>query len=151
MEINAGAIKSLREKYNLSLAQFGTMVGAPATSVKRWEEGLKPNERFVAQIILVAGLINVPDSIYYDLGRQGLNINKKHWDSFSSLIKSTKESLEIATELGVKSFEISSAVVSGVKGLLALITKALVPQKNITTNVSSLILKNIGGILYKQD
>ncbi|MCD6185693.1 MAG: hypothetical protein J7K84_07885 [Deltaproteobacteria bacterium] len=140
-------IRLVREKYRLSMAQFGTMVGAPATSVKRWEEDVKPQERFFFQIILVLGLIENPDEIFFDLGRQGIKLNKKHWDGFANLVKGASNSLAVAKEAGLPEPEINSALVSGINGLLALITGAFAAKNSLGTRIYPALASKIANLL----
>ena len=89
-------ISGIRARYGLSLAQFGSLVGAPATSVKRWEAGVDPREQFFFQLYLVVGLIKGPDEVFYDLGRQGILLDKAQWDVFATLIKGADRSIDVA-------------------------------------------------------
>jgi transcriptional regulator with XRE-family HTH domain len=114
-------IAAIRTRYNLSLAQFGSLVGAPATSVKRWEEGVEPRERFFFQLYLVLGLINDPDEVFFDLGRQGILLNQDHWKAFADLVKGADRSIEVSGEIGLDSPEVGPALITGVRGLLTLI------------------------------
>ena len=140
-------IRRVRDKYQLSMAQFGIMVGAPATSVKRWEEDVRPQERFFFQIILVLGLIENPDEIFFDLGRQGIQLNKKHWDGFANLVKGAKNSLDVAKEAGFPEPEIDSALVSGIQGLLALITGAFVAKNPLGARIYPVLAAKIANLL----
>ena len=140
-------IKQIREKYQLSMAQFGSMVGAPATSVKRWEEDVKPQERFFFQIILVLGLIENPDEIFFDLGRQGIKLNKKHWDGFANLVKNVNNSLDIAKEAGLPEPEIDTALVSGIMGLLALIAGAFAVKNLLGNRLYPVLATKIANLL----
>jgi len=140
-------IKETRKKYRLSLAQFGAMVGAPATSIKRWEEEVTPQERFVFQIVLVLGLIKNPDEIFFDLGRQGVKFNKKHWDGFANLIKSANVGLNAAKEAHLPEPEIAGALVSGIKGLLALITGSFVAKNPLGARVYPELATRIANLL----
>ena len=140
-------IRRVRDKYRLSLAQFGIMVGAPATSVKRWEEDIRPQERFFFQIILVLGLIKNPDEIFFDLGRQGIQLNKKHWDGFANLVKDAGNSLDVAKEAGLPEPEIDTALVSGIKGLLALITGAFVAKNPLGARIYPVLAAKIANLL----
>ena len=140
-------IKQIRERYQLSMAQFGSMVGAPATSVKRWEEDVKPQERFFFQIILVLGLIENPDEIFFDLGRQGIKLNKKHWDGFANLVKNVNNSLDIAKEAGLPEPEIDTALVSGIMGLLALIAGAFAVKNLLGNRLYPVLATKIANLL----
>ncbi len=140
-------IKQIREKYQLSMAQFGSMVGAPATSVKRWEEDVKPQERFFFQIILVLGLIENPDEIFFDLGRQGIKLNKKHWDGFANLVKNVNNSLDIAKEAGLPEPDIDTALVSGIMGLLALIAGAFAVKNLLGNRLYPVLATKIANLL----
>ncbi|PIE74564.1 MAG: hypothetical protein CSA18_04245 [Deltaproteobacteria bacterium] len=116
-------IIEIRDKYGLSLAQFGSLVGAPAISVKRWEEGMKPQDRFFYQTMLVIGLITDNTEIFYDLGRHGIILDKNHWDCFANLITISEKAIETSQKLGFAKPKVNDAVVSGIKGLLALIAR----------------------------
>ena len=113
------------------------MTDSPATSVKRWEEGVSPQKVHLNKIVLVLGLGRDPDSIYYQLGRDGISIEKKHWDAFSGLIKSANNSIMTTKVKNLPNDTIdgiTGAIVAGTNGLLALIAKALFEQKsNIKT------------------
>jgi len=140
-------IKEIREKYDLSLGQFGSLVGAPAISVKRWEEGIKPQERFFYQTILVIGLMGDSTEIFYDLGRQGIVLNKDHWDGFAGLITGAEKSISTAMELGFEKPKVDAAVVSGIKGLLRLIAAAFTSDNPLGTKASSSFETRIAGFL----
>ena len=140
-------IRQIRKRYQLSMAQFGSMVGAPATSVKRWEEDVKPQERFFFQIILVLGLIENPDEIFFDLGRQGIKLNKKHWDGFANLVKNVNNSLDIAKEAGLPEPEIDTALVSGIMGLLALIAGAFAVKNLLGNRLYPVLATRIANLL----
>ncbi len=137
----------LKTDYNLSLAQFGAMVGASAVSVKRWMEGVKPQEPYAFQIVLVLGLINDPEEVYYDLGRQGIEIQKTDWDGFAGLIDSAKRSIAVAAELGLPAPEINMAMVSGVKGLLSLIALKLAAGNPIGARFTSSLTTRVADFL----
>ena len=140
-------IKRVRKKYRLSMAQFGSMTGAPATSVKRWEENVKPQERFFFQIILVLGLVKNSDEIFFDLGRQGIQLNKKHWDGFANLVKGATNSLDIAKEAGLPEPEINTALVSGIKGMLALIAGAFAAKNSLGNRLYPALAEKIANLL----
>ncbi len=140
-------IRQIRERYQLSMAQFGSMVGAPATSVKRWEEDVKPQERFFFQIILVLGLIENSDEIFFDLGRQGIKLNKKHWDGFANLVKDVSNSLDIAKEAELPEPEIDTALISGIKGLLALIAGAFAVKNLLGNRLYPVLATKIANLL----
>jgi len=140
-------IRLIREKYHLSMAQFGSMTGAPATSVKRWEEDVRPQERFFFQIILVLGLIENPDEIFFDLGRQGIKLNKKHWDGFANLVKDASNSLDVAKEAGLPEPKINTALVSGIKGLLALIAGAFAAKNQLGNRLYPALASKIANLL----
>lgn len=122
-----------RKRFNLSLAQFGSFVGAPAVSVKRWEQGVKPQERFIFQIILVLGLINDPNEIFFDLGRQGIMLNKNHWEGFAGLVKAAKRSLLTAEETDLPLPDVGGTLVAGISGLLSLIASAFAAKNKLGT------------------
>ena len=129
------------------MAQFGSMTGAPATSVKRWEENVKPQERFFFQIILVLGLVKNSDEIFFDLGRQGIKLNKKHWDGFANLVKGATNSLDIAKEAGFPEPEINTALVSGIKGMLALIAGAFAAKNSLGNRLYPALAEKIANLL----
>jgi hypothetical protein len=133
--------------YGLSLAQFGAMVGAPAPSVKRWREGVQPQERYLFQIILVLGLIKNAESVFFDLGRQGLKPQPTHWESFAMLIEGAKKSMAAAEEAGLPTPDVSAAIVSGVKGLLALIAGAFTSKHPLGGRIKSELATRIGNFL----
>ncbi|MBL0717500.1 MAG: hypothetical protein JJV89_05575 [Desulfosarcina sp.] len=140
-------IRRVRKKYRLSMAQFGSMTGAPATSVKRWEENVKPQERFFFQIILVLGLVKNSDEIFFDLGRQGIQLNKKHWDGFANLVKGATNSLDVAKEAGLPEPEINTALVSGIKGMLALIAGAFAAKNSLGNRLYPALAEKIANLL----
>ena len=107
-------IKKVRERFKLSLAQFGSLVGAPAITVKRWEQGVKPQERFVFQTVLVLGLINDPDEVFFDLGRQGIVLDKKTLGGICRSYQSgTQKSLVTAEETNLPEPDVDGALVAG--------------------------------------
>ncbi|MCD4718534.1 MAG: helix-turn-helix transcriptional regulator [Desulfobacula sp.] len=140
-------IKKERERFKLSLAQFGSLVGAPAVSVKRWEQGVKPQERFVFQIVLVLGLINDPDEIFFDLGRQGIVLDEKHWEGFASLVKAAKKSLAAAKETGLPEPDVAGALVAGIFGLLSLIATAFATKNMLGAKACSSFATRIAQFL----
>ena len=140
-------IKQIRKRFGLSLAQFGSLVGAPAITVKRWEEGRSPQKRFVFQTILVLGLIDDAQAVYFDLGRQGIKLSKEHWDSFSGLVTSAQKSIDTAKELGFAPPKVDDTLVSGVMGLLSLISTAFAAENNIGARMSSSIATRIAEFL----
>lgn len=140
-------ITKIRSRYGLSLAQFGSLVGAPAISVKRWEEGVDPREQFFFQLYLVAGLIRNPDEVFFDLGRQGIQLEKAHWNVFSDLIKAADRSLDVADEIGLESPEVGQTLVTGVRGLLALIAGAFAAKTPLGEKVSAAMATRIAMLL----
>lgn len=140
-------IKKLREQFGLSLAQFGSMVGAPAITVKRWEEGRKPQKRFLFQTVLVLGLINDCRGVYYDLGRQGVILESKHWEGFENLIKGAKKSIETAREVGLPEPKVDGALVSGVMGLLGLIATSFAAKNELGVKASTRFATGIAEFL----
>jgi transcriptional regulator with XRE-family HTH domain len=117
-------IAAIRSRYGLSLAQFGSLVGAPAPSVKRWEEGVAPRDSFLFQLYLVIGLIRHPDDVFFDLGRQGIRLDKSRWDVFAALVKGADRSIDLANEIGLERPDVAQTLVTGVRGLLTLIAGA---------------------------
>ena len=140
-------IKKVRERFKLSLAQFGSLVGAPAITVKRWEEGVKPQERFVFQTILVLGLINDPDEVFFDLGRQGILLDEKHWEGFASLVKAAQKSLVAAQETNLPEPDVDGALVAGIYGLLSLIATAFAAKDMLGAKASSSFATRIAQFL----
>ncbi|WP_419657294.1 uncharacterized protein Dvar_64290 [Desulfosarcina variabilis str. Montpellier] len=140
-------IAAIRTRYGLSLAQFGSMVGAPATSVKRWEAGVDPREQFFFQLYLVVGLIKDPDEIFYDLGRQGIQLTKAQWDVFASLIKTADRSIDVASEIGLDSPEVGQALVTGVRGLLTLIAGSFAAKNELGGKVCASLATRIATLL----
>jgi transcriptional regulator with XRE-family HTH domain len=140
-------IASIRAHYGLSLAQFGSLVGAPATSVKRWEQGVDPREQFFFQLYLVIGLIEDPDEIYFDLGRQGIHLNQSHWQVFADLVKGAGRSIDVAAEIGLESPDVGQALVTGVRGLLTLIAGAFAAKTALGEKVSASLATRIATYL----
>lgn len=140
-------IKKVRERFGLSLAQFGSLVGAPAITVKRWEEGRSPQRRFLFQTVLVLGLIEDHQAVYFDLGRQGIILNKKHWDGFAGLVTSARDSIETAKELGFATPKVDGTLVSGIMGLLSLIATAFAAKNEIGARASSSFATRIAEFL----
>ena len=144
-------IKEVMDKYGLSLAQFGSMVGAPATSVKRWREGVQPQKRYLYQITLVLGLIRDPYDVFFDLKRAGQvpnnNTIEKYWDVFASLIKGIQESYTAAIEYGLPKPEVGSALVSGVQGLLSLIASEYTSRDQFKIKAFQILASKIGSLL----
>ena len=147
LEQSGQEIKKIRGRFKLSLAQFGSLVGAPAISVKRWEQGVKPRERFIFQIVLVLGLINDPDEVYYDLGRQGIVLEKKHWEGFASLVKAAKKSLVAAKEADLPGPNVDGALVAGIFGLLSLIATAFAAKNMLGAKACSAFATRIAQFL----
>ena len=59
MQINAETILELRIELDLTLSQFGEMIGVSAMSVSRWERGINtPSRTFIKKLenILNGGL-----------------------------------------------------------------------------------------------
>ncbi|BBO84060.1 hypothetical protein DSCO28_46260 [Desulfosarcina ovata subsp. sediminis] len=140
-------IADIRARYGLSLAQFGTLVGAPATSVKRWEAGVDPREQFFFQLYLVVGLIKDPDEVFYDLGRQGISLNKAQWDVFANLVKGADHSIDLAAEIGLDSPEVGQALVTGVRGLLTLIAGSFAAKNALGDKFSASLATRIATLL----
>jgi hypothetical protein len=140
-------IAAIRARYGLSLAQFGSLVGAPATSVKRWEEGVAPRESFFFQLYLVVGLIKDPDEVFFDLGRQGIGLNESHWDVFATLVKSADRSIAVASEIGLDGPEVGQTLVTGVRGLLTLIAGAFAAKNELGEKVCASLATRIATLL----
>ena len=140
-------IKKIRKRFGLSLAQFGSMLDAPAITVKRWEQGRKPQDRFLFQTILILGLINDCEGVYYDLGRQGVVLDKKHWDGFAALVIGAKNSIETASEVGLPEPRVDGALVSGVMGLLGLIATAFAAKNELGAKAGSSFATRIAAFL----
>ena len=140
-------IKKVRNRFKLSLAQFGSLVGAPAITVKRWEQGVKPQERFVFQTVLVLGLINDPDEIFFDLGRQGIVLDKKHWEGFAGLVKAAQKSLVTAKETNLPEPDVDGTLVAGVSGLLSLIATAFAAKNTLGAKASTSFATRIAQFL----
>lgn len=140
-------IPAIRKRYGLSLAQFGSLVGAPAPSVKRWEEGVDPRESFFFQLYLVVGLISDPDEVFFDLGRQGVRLNKNHWDVFAALVKGADRSIDVAKEIGLDTPEVSQTLVTGVRGLLTLIAGSFAVKKALGGRVCETLATRIATLL----
>ncbi len=140
-------IAAMRTRYGLSLAQFGSLVGAPATSVKRWEAGVGPREPFFFQLYLVLGLIKNPDEIFYDLGRQGVSLKKSQWDVFAGLVKGADRSIEVADEIGLDSPEVGQTLITGIRGLLTLIAGSFAAKNALGEKVSASLATRIATFL----
>jgi transcriptional regulator with XRE-family HTH domain len=140
-------IAAIRTRYGLSLAQFGSLAGAPATSVKRWESGVDPREQFFFQLYLVVGLIKNPDEVFYDLERQGIHINKDQWDAFATLVKASDRGIDVASEIGLDSPELGQTLVTGVRGLLTLIAGAFAAKNRLGEKVSTALATRIATLL----
>jgi transcriptional regulator with XRE-family HTH domain len=140
-------IAAIRARYGLSLAQFGSLVGAPATSVKRWEAGVDPREQFFFQLYLVLGLIKNPDEIFYDLGRQGVQLNKSQWDVFAGLVKGADRSIDLAGDIGLDSPSVGQTLVTGVRGLLALIAGSFAAKNSLGEKISASLATRIATFL----
>ena len=140
-------IAAIRLRYGLSLAQFGSLVGAPAASVKRWEEGVAPREQFFFQLYLVIGLIKNPDDVFFDLGRQGIQLDKTRWEVFAGLVKGADRSIELAGEIGLESPEVAQTLVTGVRGLLTLIAGAFAAKNPLGNKMSANLATRIATFL----
>ena len=140
-------IAAIRSRYGLSLAQFGSLVGAPATSVKRWEEGVAPREPHFFQLYLVVGLIKDPDEVFYDLGRQGIVLNEAHWEVFATLVKSADRSIAVAPEIGLEAPDVGQTLVTGVRGLLTLIAGAFAAKNALGEKVCASLATRIATLL----
>jgi transcriptional regulator with XRE-family HTH domain len=140
-------IAAIRARYGLSLAQFGSLVGAPATSVKRWEAGVDPREQFFFQLYLVVGLIKNPDEVFYDLGRQGILLEKAQWDVFAALVKGADRSIDVSAEIGLDSPEVGQALVTGIRGLLTLIAGSFAAKNALGEKVSASLATRIATLL----
>jgi len=140
-------IAAIRRRYGLSLAQFGSLVGAPATSVKRWEEGVAPRESVLFQLYLVIGLIRHPDDVYFDLGRQGIGLDKTRWDVFAALVKGADRGIELAGEIGLEAPDLAQTLVTGVRGLLALIAGAFAAKNALGDKVCASLATRIATFL----
>jgi transcriptional regulator with XRE-family HTH domain len=140
-------IAAIRTRYGLSLAQFGSLVGAPATSVKRWEAGVDPREQFFFQLSPVLGLIKNPDEIFYDLGRQGVQLNPSQWDVFAGLVKGADRSIDVAGEIGLDSPEVGQTLVTGVRGLLTLIAGSFAAKNSLGEKISASLATRIATFL----
>jgi transcriptional regulator with XRE-family HTH domain len=140
-------IAAVRNRYGLSLAQFGSLVGAPATSVKRWEAGVDPREQFFFQLYLVVGLVKDPDEVYYDLGRQGIPLNKEQWDVFATLVKAADRSIDVASEIGLDSPEVGQTLVTGVRGLLTLIAGSFAAKNRLGEKVGAALSTRVATLL----
>jgi transcriptional regulator with XRE-family HTH domain len=140
-------IAAIRARYGLSLAQFGSLVGAPATSVKRWEAGVEPREQFFFQLYLVVGLIHDPDEVFYDLGRQGILPDKDHWKVFAALVKGADRSIDAAREIGLDSPEVGQTLVTGVRGLLTLIAGSFAAKNALGEKFCASLANRIATLL----
>lgn len=140
-------IAVIRARYGLSLAQFGSLVGAPATSVKRWEEGVAPREPFFFQLYLVVGLIKDPDEVFYDLGRQGIGLNEAHWNVFATLVKAADRSIDVAGEIGLEAPEVGQSLVTGVRGLLTLIAGSFAAKNALGEKICGALATRIATLL----
>jgi hypothetical protein len=140
-------IVAVRNRFGLSLAQFGSLVGAPATSVKRWEAGVDPREQSFFQLYLVLGLIKNPDEIFYDLGRQGVQLKKSRWDVFAGLIKGADRSIDVAGEIGLDSPEVAQTLVTGVRGLLTLIAGSFAAKNSLGEKIGASLATRIATFL----
>ena len=140
-------IPAIRARYGLSLAQFGSLVGAPAISVKRWEAGVDPREQFFFQLYLVVGLIREPDEIFFDLGRQGIRLNRGHWEVFASLVKGAAQSIDVAGEIGLEAPEVGQTLVTGVRGMLTLIAGAFAAKNALGEKISASLATRIANFL----
>ena len=140
-------IATIRNRYNLSLAQFGSLVGAPATSVKRWEAGVDPRKQFFFQLYLVVGLVKDPDEVFYDLGRQGIPLNQDQWKVFATLIKAADRSIDVASEIGLDSPDVGQTLVTGVRGLLTLIAGSFAAKNRLGEKISASFATRIATLL----
>ncbi|MEA2059673.1 MAG: helix-turn-helix domain-containing protein [Thermodesulfobacteriota bacterium] len=140
-------IAAVRKRFNLSLAQFGSLVGVSAVTVKRWENGVKPQKHFLFQTVLVLGLINDPDEVFFDLGRQGILIDEKHWEGFASLIKAAQKSIDTAEETNLPAPDVGNALVAGVSGLLSLIASAFAAKNKLGEKASASFATRIAQFL----
>jgi transcriptional regulator with XRE-family HTH domain len=122
-------IQAARQKYQLSLSQFGKLVGVPGSTVMRWEEGVEPRDANRLQIVLVINLLLDPEMVYSELGRQGIRIDKKHWDSFAALIKGIEDSNTVSAEAKIALPENKGfTIVRAVSGLMLLIAQHYLPR-----------------------
>lgn len=140
-------IPAIRKRYGLSLSQFGSLVGAPATSVKRWEEGVDPREPVFFQLYLIAGLITNPDEVFFDLGRQGIRLDKNHWDVFAALVKGADRSIDVAGEIGLDRPDVAQTLVTGVRGLLTLIAGHFATKNPLGGRVCEALATRIATLL----
>jgi DNA-binding XRE family transcriptional regulator len=122
-------IKAARQKNQLSLSQFGKLVGVPGSTIKRWEEGVEPRDAHRSQIVLVISLLLDPEMVYSELGRQGIRIDKKQWDSFAALIKGMEDSNTVSAEAKITlPGDNGFTIVRAVSGLMLLIAKHYLPR-----------------------
>jgi hypothetical protein len=140
-------ILHIRNRYGLSLAQFGSLVGAPATSVKRWEEGVEPREQFFFQLYLVVGLVKNPDEVFFDLGRHGVRINPSHWDVFAGLIRGADRSIDVADEIGLDTPAVADTLTTGVRGLLTLIAQSFAAKNAMGEKIAATLATRIATLL----
>ena len=140
-------IAGIRNRYGLSLAQFGSLVGAPATSVKRWEEGVEPREQFFFQLYLVVGLVKNPDEVFFDLGRHGIKIHQSHWDVFAGLVRGADRSIDVANEIGLDTPAVADTLTTGVRGLLTIIAQSFAAKNAMGEKIAASLATRIAALL----
>jgi hypothetical protein len=140
-------LPAVRERFGLSLAQMGSLVGAPATSVKRWEQGVDPREPVFFQLYLVLGLIRNPDDVFFDLGRQGVQLDKNHWDVFADLVKGADRSIDVAREIGLDAPEVAQTLITGIRGLLTLIAGSFAAKNALGDKMCATLATRIATFL----
>ena len=121
----APALREFRRNGGLSLGQVGQVVGVPASTVKRWEEGVAPRSEHFILAALTIGLAANPRAVLQDLQLQGLEIQLGHWQAFAGVVDGARAALELPDGLGVDRPKMAAALAGGLKGLMTLISLAL--------------------------
>lgn len=121
----AQGLKAFRRTYALSLGQVGQVIGVPASTIKRWEEGVAPRSEHFILAALTIGLAANPQAVLQDLQLQGLELELNHWQAFAGVINGARAALDLPRGLGVDRPKMGAAITGGLKGLMTLISLAL--------------------------
>lgn len=122
------ALNAFRQAYSLSLGQVGQVVGVPASTVKRWEEGVRPRDEHFILAALTIGLADSPRAVLRDLQLQGVEPDVEQWSAFAAIVDGVRAVLGRPDAPGVDRAKMAAAMSGGLKGLMTLITLALMDR-----------------------